>query len=313
MFSSYLPNLKKPSNNSSNHYKDFHNIFYLSQITNLTLISYMDSFIEFFSKEQILLVKKDELIKKRVISITNVGDEEILVINNEDAFRAYDLEDFIPQIIEEKIKPRFREMSHYLMCMGVKLDENMEKEIDIEIENLLKTTNTTNWYLLIKGFLNIWEFLFLYSTLEMTITQIINQDGWINANGLLSELYKIEPDLEKIIEDNGFLNSQGNLKLWNLYTELRNLYSHSHGMLTQSKKNDISGKLNDFKNSLKQLDFMNQSLMDIDNLFKNSTMIVSKFYLLKDEELNMFRNFIITLMESYDELHIKKLPNHIKQ
>lgn len=75
MFSSYLPTLKKPSNNSSNHYKNFHNIFYLSQITNLTLISYMDSFIEFFSKEQILLVKKDELIKKRIISITNVGDE----------------------------------------------------------------------------------------------------------------------------------------------------------------------------------------------------------------------------------------------
>jgi hypothetical protein len=306
MFSSYLPNLKKPSNNSSKHYKDFHNIFYLSQITNLTLISYMDSFIEFFSKEQILLAKKDELIKKRIISITNIGNEEILVINNEDAFRAYDLEDFIPQIIEEKIKSRFSEMSHYLMCMGVKLDENMEKEIDIEIENLLKTTNTTNWYLLVKGFLNIWEFLFLYSTLEMTMTQIINQDGWINANVLLSELYKIELDLEKTIENNGFLNSQGNLKLWSLYTELRNLYSHSHGMLTQSKKNDISGKLNDFKNSLKELDLINQSLMDMNNIFKNSNMKVGKFYLLKDEELNMFRNFVITLMESYDELHIKK-------
>ncbi|GEM_PF-1833998 len=313
MFSSYLPNLKKPSNNSSTHYKDFHNIFYLSQITNLTLISYMDSFIEFFSKEQILLVKKDELIKKRIISITNVGDKEMLVINNEDAFRAYDLEDFIPQIIEERIKPRFREMSHYLMCMGVELDENMDKEIDINIENLLKTTNTTNWYILIKGFLNIWEFLFLYSTLEMTITQIINQDGWINASELLSKLYQIEPDLEKVIEDNGFLSSQGNIKLWNLYTELRNLYSHSHGMLTKSKKSDISGKVNNFKNSLKELDFMNQSLMDIDNLFKNSTMKVSKFYLLKDAELNMFRNFIITLMESYDKLHISKLTNQRSQ
>jgi len=55
MFSSYLPSLKKPSDTSSKHYKDFHNIFYLSQITNLTLISYMDSFIEFFSKEEILV------------------------------------------------------------------------------------------------------------------------------------------------------------------------------------------------------------------------------------------------------------------
>ena len=41
MFSSNLPNLKKLLNNSSSHYKDFHNIFYLSQITNLTLISYI--------------------------------------------------------------------------------------------------------------------------------------------------------------------------------------------------------------------------------------------------------------------------------
>lgn len=313
MFSSYLPNLKKPLTNSSNHYKGFHNIFYLSQITNLTLISYMDSFIEFFSKEQILLVKKDELIKKRIISIKNEGDTEMLVINNEDAFRAYDLEDFIPQIIEKKIKPRFREMNHVLMCMGVKLDEKMDKEIEINIDSLLKTTNTKNWYLLIKGFLNIWEFLFLYSTLEMTITKIINQDGWIKADELLSTLYKLEPELEKLIEKNGFLNKSGNNKLWILYSELRHLYSHSHGILTQSKKNDISGKLNNFKESLNELDFMNQSLMDIDNLFKNSTMLVDKFYLLKDEELNMFRNFIITLMESYDELHIKKLTKHSSQ
>lgn len=204
-------------------------------------------------------------------------------------------------------------MNHVLMCMGVKLDEKMDKEIEINIDSLLKTTNTKNWYLLIKGFLNIWEFLFLYSTLEMTITKIINQDGWIKADELLSTLYKLEPELEKLIEKNGFLNKSGNNKLWILYSELRHLYSHSHGILTQSKKNDISGKLNNFKESLNELDFMNQSLMDIDNLFKNSTMLVDKFYLLKDEELNMFRNFIITLMESYDELHIKKLTKHSSQ
>ena len=273
----------------------------------------MDSFIEFFSKEQILLVKKNELIKKRIITIRNEGDKEILVINNEEAFRAYDLEDFIPQIIEEKIKPRFREMSHVLMCMGVKLDEKMNKEIEINIESLLKTTNTKNWYTLIKGFLNIWEFLFLYSTLEMTMTKIINQDEWINANELLNKLYTSETELEKLVEDNGFLNKNGNTNLWKLYTELRNLYSHTHGVLTQKKKNDICGKLNNFKNSLNELDFMNQSLMDIDNLFKNNTMKIGKFYLLKDEELNMFRNFTITLMESYDELYIKKLTKQSSQ
>jgi len=312
MFSSYIPNLKKPSDNSSIFYKNFHNTFYLSQLTNLTLISYMDSFIELFSKEQILLVKKDELIKKGIISIDNSNEQEIFTINNEDEFRAYDLEDFIPQIIDEKIKARFHDMNAYLMCMGVKLDEKMNKEIDINLDNLLKTTNVKNWYSLIRGFLNIWEFLFLYSTFEMVLVQImkddksIKSDELIESDRLISKLYDSYPEIKEIIENNGFMTNDGNVKLWKLYTQLRHLYSHSHGILTQENKNKIAGKLDSFKNSLEDLDIMNKSLMDIDDLFKNKTLKVDKFYLLKNEELNMFRNFVITVMESYDDVQIQK-------
>ena len=50
MITSYLPTLNKPSKKSADWYVRFHQMYYLSQLTGLTLLSYMDSFIEMNSK-----------------------------------------------------------------------------------------------------------------------------------------------------------------------------------------------------------------------------------------------------------------------
>jgi hypothetical protein len=46
MLTAYNPTLKAPSDKSSDWYNDFHNIFYLSQLTGVLLLSYLEKFIE---------------------------------------------------------------------------------------------------------------------------------------------------------------------------------------------------------------------------------------------------------------------------
>ena len=67
MLTAYMPTLRKPFNNSTDWYKNFYNIYYLSQVTNLTLLSYIESFIE-LHKNSIIDIKHDEFLKRKIIS-----------------------------------------------------------------------------------------------------------------------------------------------------------------------------------------------------------------------------------------------------
>jgi hypothetical protein len=77
--------------------------------------------------------------------------------------------------IENNMMKRFDDIKNYLPMFGISI-EGENKDIDINIKELLKTTNTKNWYSLIRGFLNIWEFMFLFSNIEMILKQILKDE-----------------------------------------------------------------------------------------------------------------------------------------
>lgn len=299
MITSYLPTLNKPSKKSADWYVRFHQMYYLSQLTGLTLLSYMDSFIEINSKAIILEVKKDELLKKKIIS--KHGD--YFVINKEEKLKAFDVEDFLAQIIEAKFQNRFREMKYNMMIGGTEPDDYLDRDVDIDIKELLKKTNSNNWYSVIKGFLNTWEFLFLYGVIETNLKLILNKEGVIREERLIDDLIAIHPEFKEKIE-NGLLASLKAINdIWSLYTELRNIYAHSHGFMTQTAKNNISGKIDKFRKALDSIDTFEFLLVGTENLFKTNRLQKDKFYLMQDEELNIFRNISVFLMESLDEHH----------
>ena len=303
MITNYMPTLRKPFPDSTDWYKSFYNIFYLSQVTNLTLLSYMDSFIQIYSRQYILESKHEELLKRKIISKnknSETNDMYDFIIHDEEALKSLDLEDFIPQIIEEKIYNNFRQTNDISLCMGLQIDKSLNKDISINLIDLLKTTNSKNWYSLIKGFMNIWEFLFLYSRVENTLKEILKIEGKTTTEKLLQNLYNKYPILEQRLIDNGYLESKGNSNIWILYTEFRHLYSHTHGMITKNGKGRLCSKIHNLKNSLKEMDILSSAFINIDNIFKSNTLKIGKFYLLQDEELNIFRNFIIILMENLD-------------
>ena len=60
----YEPTLEAPDSKSPDWYRSYHNSFYLCQLVNKLLLSYMVSFIDKNEKEGIILSKQKELIEQ---------------------------------------------------------------------------------------------------------------------------------------------------------------------------------------------------------------------------------------------------------
>ena len=177
MLTAYMPTLRKPNNNSQDWYKQFYNIFYLSQVTSLTLFSYLESYIELY-KESIIDIKHEDFLKRKIITKNTLNNISDWIINDEVKFyeeiKSFDIERRINEIFNKNILQRFDEINSFMMIFGSKLDNSLNKDITINFNELKEITNAKNWYQVITGFLNIWEFLFLFSTTEHTLKNLLS-------------------------------------------------------------------------------------------------------------------------------------------
>lgn len=300
MLTAYMPTLRKPFNNSTDWYKNFYNIYYLSQVTNLTLLSYMESFIE-LHKNSIIDIKHNEFLKRKIVSENKNKDISDWIINDEKKFyeeiKSFDIEQGLNEIFEQQISKRFDDLNSFIMPFGTKLNDDLNKEISINFNEIKETTNAKNWYQVITGFLNIWEFLFLFSTTEHTLKTLLSYQ---RSDDLFLKLLESYPALN--FKEKGFISNDGYKVLWQLYNEVRNLYSHTHGILVRKLKDKINSKTHELKVFFNDdMHIMDSSFLSEEKVFNNNNLIENKFYLLNDEELNLFRNFVIVTMESLDE------------
>ena len=305
MFTGYMPQLRKPHNNSTDWYKSFYNTYYLSQITNLTIISYMDTFYE-INRKKLIEERFDYLLKKKIIKENeNKKISDWVIIDEkrlEEELRSYEIEQGFKDILNQAISDRFKLINSYLIFGGVELNESFNKKVSIDFNELLKTTNGKNWYQVIQGFLNIWEFLFLFSSVEYTLKDLLSSNVTDNLFSLLLETYK---DIN--FHNIGFLPNSGYEELWKLYVDVRNLFVHTHGVLSSKSRDKILSRAFTVRKNIKEtIHCMDLDLFDEERFFPKNDFIENKFYLLKDVELNLFRNFIITLMETLDEFIIKE-------
>jgi len=305
MLTAYMPTLRKPFNNSTDWYKNFYNIYYLSQVTNLTLLSYMESFIE-LHKNSIIDIKHDEFLKRKIISENKNKNISDWIINDEKKFyeeiKSFDIEQGLNEIFEQQISKRFDDINSFIMPFGTKLNDDLNKEISINFNEIKETTNAQNWYQIITGFLNIWEFLFLFSTTEHTLKTLLSYQ---RSDDLFLKLLETYPVLN--FQEKGFISNDGYKVLWQLYNEVRNLYSHTHGILVRKLKDKINSKTHELKVFFNDdVHIMDSSFLNEEKVFNNKNLIENKFYLLNNEELNLFRNFVIVTMESLDEFITNK-------
>jgi len=306
MISAYTPILKKSTSKSPDWYKHFHSVFYMSQLTNQILLSYLESKIE-DEKEDMIEVLGGELLAKKIIRKDSETGE--IIVSKAETLKSIHIEDTIDQIVKNVFENREQMMEVCLFSMGLEKEDGSKKDIDIDRDMLLKSTTSKNWFDLIKGLLNVWEFIFLYGAIESAFKEILSKQGQVREEDLLGSVFEKFDDLP---DNLGFEKSEIE-KIWFFYTELRNIYVHNHGFINNRIKSNLGGKLDDLKNAIYSIHKETILIADLEDILKKNLVKNSKFYFMRDTELNIFRNSMIHFIESLEVSHVDGLTNQSTQ
>ncbi|ELG4788225.1 hypothetical protein [Vibrio harveyi] len=300
MLHNFEPTIEAPESTSPIWYKNYHDSFYLCQLVNNLLLSYMKSFIELNEKAGIIATQRQELIEKGILTIDDSFGESIQYLDSERLY-SIAIESFLEELIEQ-FKQTSDKINSSLTCMGIGAGNYYDKNVDIDLESLANSLVVQDWYEIVKGFLNVWEFMFLFSLLESTLKELLGDNV---TSDLINKLDDNYPDVLMKMHDNHNLSSTLSKDIWTLYTTLRNIYSHTHGVISERNKKRVSREVKAFRRSYNNSfhspsnpsEFILSSLMsDSGDLFNGSRFVVSKFYLIEDKELNVFRNFSSKLL-----------------
>jgi hypothetical protein len=265
----------------------------------------MDSFIEIVSLKEIISSNRVEFEKSGVITKNKEFD-----LNFIDRSKIYpiDVEEGLNELIT-KFKITAKEHHHNLMCMGLDVGGYMDREVDIALDDLKDSVDADDWYKIVKGFLNVWEFLFLFSSAESTFKEVVGDYGY-NTSDLVGKILKTEKNLVDVMSDNQNMNKKFMLTLWELFCNIRNVYSHTHGVISIENKQSLIKKASSFKLQFESAfheDLLLSSIViKTQDIFQFEKLSINKFFLIPDEELNIFRNFLSEFMTSLDELSVGK-------
>lgn len=302
----YEPSIEAPTDKSPDWYKNYHNIFNICHLTNVLLLSYMKSYIQRFEYDVFLEENKEFLIKEGKLIEKDFLGKVVTVVNDEDVFNLA-VKSFLEEIIQNNVL-RAGEIKNHYSVMGVNVGEYFQKNVNVNLNELLKSLPTDNWYLVVTGFLNVWEFMFLFSTIESNLKEILNSrgvQGRLYTNELIQKIGDEYPDVLESMREVHHFSKDVSLDIWILYTEIRNIYAHTHGILNDKNIRDLKKKIKYFRRSYRMSFKEINSVSDLifsdlvneaDELFESSTLISGKFYLIPDNELNIFRNFTSKFM-----------------
>ena len=302
----YEPSIEAPTDKSPDWYKNYHNIFNICYLTNVLLLSYMKSYIQRFEYDVFLEENKEFLIKEGKLIEKDFLGKVVTVVNDEDVFNLA-VKSFLEEIIQNNVL-RAGEIKNHYSVMGVNVGEYFQKNVNVNLNELLKSLPTDNWYLVVTGFLNVWEFMFLFSTIESNLKEILNSrgvQGRLYTNELIQKIGDEYPDVLESMREVHHFSKDVSLDIWILYTEIRNIYAHTHGILNDKNIRDLKKKIKyirrSYRKSFKEINSVSDLIFsdlvnEADELFESSTLISGKFYLIPDNELNIFRNFTSKFM-----------------
>ncbi|HDZ1221732.1 TPA: hypothetical protein RRU56_005191, partial [Klebsiella pneumoniae] len=119
---------------------------------------------------------------------------------------------------------RAGEIKNHYSVMGVNVGEYFQKNVNVNLDELLKSLPTDNWYLVVTGFLNVWEFMFLFSTIESNLKEILDSrgvQGRLYTNELIQKIGDEYPDVLESMREVHHFSKDVSLDIWILYTEIR--------------------------------------------------------------------------------------------
>lgn len=245
------------------------------------------------------MIYDSNLLQRKIIKTdSEIG---VLVISKPEILKSIHIENTIDQIIKNVFEGSEQRIDVLLTCMGLSREDSNRRDVNIDRDILLESTTSKNWYDLIKSLLNVWEFIFLYGAIETTFKRILLKEGSVREEDLLGEIF----DKFDGLSDHLDFKKVDIECIWFFYTELRNVYVHNHGFITENIKSRLGGKLNNFKNAIYTMHKETILITDLEEVLKKNLVKKSKFYFMHDVELNIFRNIMVFFIECLEETYVK--------
>lgn len=307
----YVPTLQAPGPDSPAWYVSFHSSFYMCQLVNNVLLSYMKTSGN-AAQQAIIDLHNEVLLKDGAIRRRADGSFEI--IDHERVY-SFDVEDFLHQHIEDFAQSA-RRIKHNLFSMGIEASGYVERCVAVDLPAILKSSGAVHWYAAVKGFLNVWEFLFLFGIAEPTLKQIHSKlaEKAAPTLELVSSLNNRCSGLVQLMENEHGITADLANSIWKLFTSVRNVYAHKHGMIAETDENDILRRADEFRkhyaNCFLSPDnpsswLLSRLIEEPGQFFPKNRFQSGAFFFLQDHELNVFRNFISEYMAGAARLNLE--------
>lgn len=270
------PTAMKPSEKSPSWYIDFHNSFYLSQIT--TCI-----FHDCFK----CLSKEIGLHKGDCNTVVDQGSGKEIISPKDTTYKTGALA-LVQQFVENSSKSN--DLLN-LLYTGMQLNPpksiKSNDDVSIDIDVIKSMTKKESWFEILKGFINLWEFLFLFGISEKYLKQVLPNSS-NNTKSLIGAAFKKFSDLTDKMKDYDYSRNYC-YKLWGLLVCIRDIYAHAHGVSDEKNIEDLKNAAKEFNSELESIDF-DKSFSGFDTLEKGN------YILLNDSDMNIFREFIKDFM-----------------
>lgn len=265
--------MKEPSESSGQYYKAFYNMYSYVQLSNLAFHSLLGT----------------------------VSDN--------------DIKNFIDEY-NGNITNDHERINVSLLGMGIDGRALYEKNSNCNIftyyfDNLNK--KGLNYKDILESFLNLQEFILIYALFEDNVKIIINNSRATQA-GLMKEL-EVHLTNKNIIQNfqseiskktSGTIEQLEEIKsLWTYFTIIRNLYTHSAGVVTDRVLTDmekIKDRIEDFCSKGNFL-LLNVIADHDDEDVLNFLFEKEELYVMSDHQLNFFRSFVIYILETLDSIN----------
>ncbi len=114
MLHKYEPTIEASDTKSPNWYKSYHNSFYLCQLVNNLLLSYMKSFIEFNEFDNIVSSQKEKLIDEGILTVSKSFGQEVNCLDEEKVY-SIAIESFLEELSENFKKTSSNIKTHFIV------------------------------------------------------------------------------------------------------------------------------------------------------------------------------------------------------
>lgn len=279
MLNMHIPTIENYSDAHADWYKGFSTAFNLSQLSNYLFLSYLTTQVS----QNTPILKSQPDYSAGLKKCKNSDDHD-------DLLHSIDILDMLTQIAAD-FAATGQKHNDALFYRGLSIDGYHDKDVKIDLKEILSSTTEKNWNKVIRGLVNVFEFQYLFSVTEDHLKVIVKEE---NAKGIVGKALRDKPGIIEHFDAEYKLPRNFIIRLWEFYVEVRNIYAHSFGYINEKDKECLTKKRKEFLEAYEKLPIEWHLLNNDweDDFFNDEKIIIGKMYLISVSEICIFKNFV---------------------